>query len=273
MKEIVSEEFGCLKEFIEHVDQHKEKHKYEERNLKEFKKALPVYRGQESSKWGLETSLERYCNEKFHLDAYNRVLGRIAPSISGLIGKRLKDEDWNYESQLCYEPQNQSFMIYLRHHSFPSPLLDWSESIYIALFFAFFKADVSNKNGTVAVYASHNTFLSKNIAMKGTKTSRILQLGRYQDTDKRHFTQQAVYTVAVKEENDSWYYYSHNKAYEEEAHENCEIKRWLLPIRLKDKVMKLLGEMNITPYTIYGNEEGLMQALAFEFLNLEATPH
>lgn len=34
-----------------------------------------------------------------------------------------------------------SYMAHLRHHAFPSPLLDWTESPYVAAYFAFAKAE------------------------------------------------------------------------------------------------------------------------------------
>ena len=258
MNEIESVEFSSLNEFIEHIDKYEKKH-----HLKKDKTKALMYRGLESSKWGLETSLERYSKKKFSIRDYNYVLMKIAPSIYGHTGKDWEIKKMNEKNSPKWNPQNQGFMVYLRNYSFPSPLLDWSKSIYIALFFAFYKADVSNEDGTVAVYTC---VANANYSIGLSSDSLIWPLGQYQYTDKRYFTQQALYTIAVEVKDGKWSYCSHSDAYGEGS-TTCEIKQSLLPIRLKDEVMKLLEKMNITPYSIYGNEESLMQALVFEHLN------
>ena len=75
-------------------------------------------------------------------------------------------------------------MAYLRHHGFPSPLLDWSRSAYVAAYFAFNKA-VEASNGRVSIYV----FSAIRNRMSGNQMAGgPLQRGKYNATvaNRRH---------------------------------------------------------------------------------------
>ena len=54
-------------------------------------------------------------------------------------------------------PEFVECMVYLRQYGFPSPLLDWSKSSYIAAYFAF--SDYQRDAKSVAIFAFLNEFL------------------------------------------------------------------------------------------------------------------
>lgn len=96
-----------------------------------------LFRGQSDSNWKLESTLERaYKNKPFTMEEYHHVLRSISPIVMSLSSSKYIVPDTFEYNGLC-APPCYDFMIYLRHHGFPSPLLDWTSSPYIAAFFAF----------------------------------------------------------------------------------------------------------------------------------------
>lgn len=98
------------------------------------KKGNRMCRGQSNSTWPLVTSFHRRPNG-FTLPQYFQIVAKLADDV-GTIENRLIDVRDN--------EVNGSFLAYLQHHGFPTPLLDWTLSPYIAAYFAF--ADVNDLN-------------------------------------------------------------------------------------------------------------------------------
>src|SRR6266852_1181259 len=115
----------------------------------------PLFRGLGTSEWTLKTTLERsYPDERSDEDlSFQQYYGKVAASkgaVETLTGRRWdnvpdhgkftelfdKGLDW-LDLLLNRQPEIYEFFIYLRHHGFPSPLLDWTTSPYVAGFFAF----------------------------------------------------------------------------------------------------------------------------------------
>src|ERR1700675_3352515 len=99
--------------------------------------STPVFRGLAAEFWRLTTTLERGSNKEYPVEEYYKIMRGIKPALESFMEKRWTLEDEFVPIKNPYmPPQGYPFMIYLRHHGFPSPLLDWTTSPYVAAFFA-----------------------------------------------------------------------------------------------------------------------------------------
>lgn len=90
-----------------------------------------VYRGQRDSSWPLISTLMRtdlVSSLNDFQSYFNYVLPQVKEKIQAWEGR-----DWDLSSQLGLA----EFTAYLQHNGFPTPLLDWTFSPYIAAYFAF----------------------------------------------------------------------------------------------------------------------------------------
>lgn len=222
---------------------------------------IPLFRGQ-CAKWPLKTTLERYSDKEYSIKSYNKVLTIISSAVSSYT-----DRSWEIDHEpviyvdSLFNPPNYEFMAYVRHHGFPSPLLDWTRSLYVALFFAYQNA---SEGELVAIYTYIESLRSMKINTVGAPI--ISELGPYVATHRRHFLQQGQYTVAVQQlKGNDGVYCSHELAFRDKDNEEQDILyKFTLPGALRYSVLSKLEEMNINAFTLYGNEDSLMSTLAFK---------
>ena len=86
-----------------------------------------LYRGQEQNDWRLRTSFHR-TNRSDLLWFMQNDLGNLLRNLSGLTTHRFV-----LENNLDYA----SFMSLVQHHGYPTPILDWTRSPFIAAYFAY----------------------------------------------------------------------------------------------------------------------------------------
>ena len=113
--------------------------------------------------WALDTTLDRSKHEGMKFDDYYRIISSFHPEVETLTGNTwsipayqdivalVQDYDrLSLELSFGRNPA-YDYLAYLRHHGFPSPLLDWTRSPYIAAYFAFSKAKHSTKRVSIYV--------------------------------------------------------------------------------------------------------------------------
>ncbi|MHA1522634.1 MAG: FRG domain-containing protein [Promethearchaeota archaeon] len=217
-----------------------------------------LFRGQSCESWKLDTSLDRYISKQVAMNVYHQYLATALPAFEAYTGRK-----WTIESSATNwdnlgAPPGYEFMLYLRHHGFPAPLLDWSRSPYIAAFFAFQHA---GREDNVAIFTFTEYYGGAKGGTIGGPT--ICECGSYVNSHRRHFQQQGQYTICKEKIDSTWYYCNHDKVFRLGSTTQDVLTKYLIPSSEKHKVLSKLDLMNINAFSLYENEEGLAETVAY----------
>ena len=229
-----------------------------------------IFRGQGSSEWKLETTLERHSIKSISaLEYYRLITARVGPAVETFTGIAVPEYDHDlrevfgkldavFEVDRFPSVPLYRYMVYLRHHSFPSPLLDWSASPYVAAFFAFRDENPMCERRSIYAYCELPT------GIKGGAVGEpsIRTLGPYVRSHPRHFRQQSSYTVC--ESHDStrgWIYDSHQSVFEKTRPGQDFLWRFDLLSNERTKVLKFLNDYNLNAFSLFDSEETLLETM------------
>ncbi len=228
--------------------------------------STPLFRGQSNGEWDLETTLDRW-RKDISVEEYFRIIIGIKSTIESCLLKR-----W----ELSYSDIGKAieelgrslyripvpfceYMAHLRHNGFPSPLLDWTRSPYIAAFFAFNE----DKKTDPAIFI-YTEFAGEGKAGNSRK-AEIHSIGPNLTTHRRHHLQQCEYTYCVKRNNGKIYYTNHEDVFSQDRDNNQDLlEKYTLSYSERSNFIKNLNLMNINAYSLFETEEALMGKLANE---------
>ena len=230
----------------------------------------PLFRGQASKSWSLVTTLERFSTKSWSITSYHHLLLSVLPAVASLTSRTWPlDPDGSVNESHLGAPPGYEFMIYLRHYGFPSPLLDWSRSPYVAAFFAFATRPPETCEA-VAIFAFREHI---GYGKEGSDDrARITGLGPYAVTHERHHAQQCEYTICKKRVGDSYQYCNHEEALGDRVIPQDLLTKYIIPVTERGRFLRKLESMNIHAFSLFRDEGSLMQTLAYREIEKQDAP-
>jgi len=233
-----------------------------------------VFRGHADARWRLETTLERTTRERYSVQQYLERADSVVNEIESITGTDCKMPDFpaiREEIQNCSDSMRAhvpcyEYLVYLRHHGFPSPLLDWTRSPYIAAFFALEQqCDVE----TAAVIAFIET--PDGGKMHSGGDPMIRSLGSYVTTHSRHFAQKGSYSIATvwDPESKKHYFCPHEDFHVPLVGTQDVLIKISFPRSDRIRALKQLNDYNINHFTLFQTDDALIRSLGQRAFELE----
>ena len=258
-------------EFVAEIERLKERYGTN-RILGVDTKNIILYRGQARVSRRLQTTLERHSSRDWTDLQYIERAVDLAPEFESLTGKH-----WNLPTREClrkqvaagrwlsYEIPCYEYLAYLRQYGFPSPLLDWTASPYVAAFFAMAEQQCDEEKAAVFVYVEVPTPGKGGI--QGSKN--ICPQGPYVDACERHFLQKSWYTICIQKVDGQFKFACHEDVFERKRSDQDLLYKITLPRAERLDLLRHLKKKRISEPELFKMENAAMQPLPFQDIRVD----
>lgn len=202
-----------------------------------------LYRGQSSCDWSLLHSFSRFCvnnKVKFNMQYFNEILGKF-----------IREASCYLEKDLIHSMDYLQSVALAQHYGLPTPFLDWTDSPYIAVFFAICKRSISD-NAPFRIWALRvqkdaDYYLEENVSSEMAKDFCIIDT---QIFDSRRLQRQRGYFSYLNSDMPLEQYLENAKFDLRLFHYDIEGDFWL-------SIMRELQFMGISHNSLYDNLDGI----------------
>ncbi|MEX2280995.1 MAG: FRG domain-containing protein [Gemmatimonadota bacterium] len=219
-----------------------------------------LYRGHADSTWKLTSSWHRLQQET-PLSTYWDLLHELEDQVGTWTGRR-----WD----LTKDTETAAFVAYLQHHGFPTPLLDWTLSPYIAAYFAFAAMDdfaPTSDDVSVFVFA-HSVYQAEweqrydfSTDVEHVSVLRSASLG-----NQRQLLHQGSYTYSTVLDQGDFLVRRGVEYTEKHSEVRSYVMKYDIPAAEKPRAMRDLRLMGISAMSLFPGAEGVCRYLKDSYL-------
>ncbi|WP_439257397.1 FRG domain-containing protein [Lonepinella sp. BR2271] len=222
------------------------------------------FRGQSNSNWDLESTLEREINKNIDIneitqDTYRKISEKQLENFKELIKGKLKEQ-----SVLLLQNNldvNNELWAIGQHLGLSTPLIDWTKSIYIALFFAFYKEDYQRSNDDIYGKSEYRSIYQlASDFFKSDKLGGSYLVIPKADNYKRLTAQKGLLTYwGIEDKINETLSIIEGLNDERVSYGNRVITKFYIHSRLRNKILEYLEHLGFTEETIFPDLQGAIQ--------------
>lgn len=235
-----------------------------------------IFRGQADAAWPLKSSLERVIGAGWSAET--------AQKFEDFALQQFRSKFHLYDHENSHPSSKLAWLSVMQHYGVPTRLLDFTESPYIALYFALESyahhqgRDISlfSIDYTAILQKSIDHIQSKDSGFKETRATVFERQDHIFETVVDRFSYDIAWIAepqvlnARLDRQGGSFLLSGNRSLQIEAvlalpiYSDVDIRKLVIPSSLVPGVFALLRKMNITSKSLYGDLEGLARSIRMQ---------